>query len=239
MNQMIVCAMLITALLLPSTGQASDLSGTYNSTEGIITLHQDGDRVKGRYATDNGEITGVAYDNVLEGFWIEDNSASRCTTPKNGRYYWGRLTLEFTDAGFSGSWGYCNDAPSRPWTGTRTSRPVPPTVSDDGFTPPEPHGGAFIEGIWKSSEGDISFQQQGNRISGSYPQDNGEIVGTMQHDTLHGYWIEDNSAQRCATPQNGRYFWGKIQLHFTGNSFSGQWGYCNDRPSKNWTGQRK
>lgn len=241
MKRMILGMMALVVPLLPGIGQASDLSGTYNSTEGVLTLHQNGDRVTGRYNKDNGEVTGVAYENVLDGLWIEDSSDRRCTTPRNGRYYWGRIILEFTGNGFSGSWGYCNDAPSRPWTGTPASgrQSFQPAAAGDEAFPLAVHGAGSIEGIWRSSEGDISFSHQGNRISGRYPQDNGEIVGTMQHDTLNAYWIEDHSARRCPTPQNGRWFWGTIQFHFTGDRFSGLWGYCNDKPSQTWTGQRK
>lgn len=232
-------ALLIT---LPGPAQAITVAGTYNSTEGAMTLRQQGDRITGRYGNDNGELTGVLYDQTMDGFWIEDSSARRCSTAKNGRYYWGRITMEFTDNGFSGQWGYCNDALTSAWSGTRTSAPprkaAPPPQSyeDDPFVIREE---ATIEGAWSSTEGDIRFRQQGNRVSGRYASDNGEIVGSLANTTLRGYWIEDSSNRRCSTAKNGRYHWGTIELKFDGDRFGGRWGYCNDPPSQSWTGQRK
>lgn len=227
---------------LPALAQAFSVAGTYNSTEGAMTLRQQGDRVTGRYGSDNGELTGVLYDRTMDGFWFEDNSAHRCSTAKNGRYYWGRISITFTDDGFSGQWGYCNDSPTSPWSGTRTSAPprktTPPSQSynDDPFTI---RGEMNIEGTWGSTEGDIRFRQQGNRVSGRYTNDNGEIVGSLANNTLRGYWIEDHSSRRCSTSKNGRYHWGTIELKFEGDRFAGRWGYCNDPPSQSWNGQRK
>ncbi|MGE3549931.1 MAG: hypothetical protein AB7I29_08555, partial [Geobacter sp.] len=138
---------------LPALAQAVTVTGTYNSTEGAMTLRQQGDRITGSYGNDNGELTGVLYDRTMDGFWIEDSSARRCSTAKNGRYYWGRISIEFTDSGFSGQWGYCNDALTSAWNGTRTSSPprtaAPPPKSyeDDPFVIREE---ATIEGTWSS-----------------------------------------------------------------------------------------
>jgi len=163
----------------------------------------------------DGELTGHDVRKHLEGFWIENGSDRRCSTPKNGRYYWGRVTLVFTGNGFSGRWSHCDDTPSHVWTGTRRgvhhSAPSP-YDNADSFAVSTDH--PDIEGLWSSSEGEISFRQQGNRITGRYTNDNGEIVGVLHNDTLSGYWIEDNSAQRCSTPKNGRYYWGRIEFVF-------------------------
>lgn len=221
---------------LSSAVFAMSVDGTYKTSEGDMTLKQSGDRISGRYATDNGEITGVLYDTTLDGFWIEDHSDRRCPSPKNGRYYWGRVSWEFNDNGFSGTWGYCNDSPARQWTGTRTGGGRASYGSDsDGFAE-ESHS---IEGTWGSSEGDITFRQNGSKVSGRYSQDNGEIIGRIKGSDLDGYWIEDHSDKRCGSQKNGRYFWGKIQWRFDGDRFSGKWGYCEDSPSRQWTGQRK
>ncbi|MDO9307770.1 MAG: hypothetical protein Q7V04_01755 [Deltaproteobacteria bacterium] len=211
---------------------ALDVGGSYKTSEGDMTLSQDGDRISGKYTNDNGEITGTMYDATLDGFWIEDHSDRRCNTSKHGRYYWGRIAFEFSDNAYSGLWGYCNDAPTRPWTGSRTG-----ASSYSGS--PVPENSIFIEGVWKSSEGDISFRQKGSKVSGKYAQDNGEIAGGVKENDFDGYWIEDHSDRRCSTQKNGRYFWGKLQLHFEDNRFSGKWGYCDDQPARQWTGQRK
>lgn len=240
MNTIARLLILLAVLLIPGISQAFNVAGTYSSTEGTLTLRQSGDRVTGRYTNDNGELTGQMFESTLEGFWIEDGSDRRCSTPKNGRYHWGRVSFEFSESGFSGTWGYCNDAPSRPWNGSRTSgrqaAPPPDRGEADPFAISD---GVSLEGIWGSTEGDIRFHQQGNRVSGRYTNDNGELVGSVNNDLLRGYWIEDHSNKRCSSPKNGRYFWGKIEFRFTGNSFAGRWGYCDDALSGTWSGQRK
>lgn len=228
--------------ILPGMGQAFSISGTYNSTEGAMTLRQQGDRITGNYGSDNGELTGVLYDQTMEGFWIENSSGRRCSTPKNGRYYWGRVSMQFTDDGFTGQWSYCNDAFTSSWNGTRSStpprtKPMPPAHRDDD--PFVVSGELSIEGNWSSTEGDIRFRQQDSRVSGRYANDNGEIVGSLQNSVLRGFWIEDSSSRRCSTPKNGRYYWGTIEFRFDGNRFGGRWGYCNDSPTQSWTGQKK
>ncbi len=231
-------------LVSPTLCQAFTVSGSYSSSEGAMNLQQQGDRVSGSYAKDNGELIGLMFDNLFEGFWIEDHSDRRCSTPKHGRYHWGRLTLSFTSNGFNGNWGYCNDPPSRPWGGSRTSGgpqhqppPPPPTNDYDPFA--GTHNDYNLTGQWHSSEGEISFQQHDNRVAGQYATDNGELMGTLSNSVLRGYWIEDHSAQRCSTPKNGRYFWGRIEFHFTGNRFSGKWGYCDGQLTGNWSGERR
>ncbi len=230
-------------MLAPSISQAFDLSGTYSSSEGVITFQQNGDRVVGRYTNDNGELTGLMFGNIFEGFWIEDGSDRRCATPKNGRYHWGRATFTFNNKGFSGIWGYCDDKPSRSWGGTRSygvgghgSAPPPPPDNDPFDISSEVPS---LEGVWSSSEGEIRFRQQGNRVAGRYTNDNGEIVGVLNNDTLSGYWIEDNSAERCTTPKNGRYHWGRIELQFSGKTFTGKYGHCNGSLKNPWGGNRK
>jgi len=107
------------------------------------------------------------------------------------------------------------------------------------FSSPFGLSAAEINGTWTTSEGEMSFAQQGNQITGSYSSDHGEITGTMYGDLLEGYWIEDASAERCSSAKNGRYYWGKIQFRFDGNKFSGAWGYCDKETTQKWTGSKR
>ncbi len=104
-----------------------------------------------------------------------------------------------------------------------------------------------INGKWKSSEGTITFSEsddptQSGKISGTYTQDNGVIIGWIDDEyTFNGYWIEDKANQRCSTPRNGRYYWGRVRLNFYNSSFpafNGLWGYCNSEPTNRWTGSK-
>ncbi|MCE1225816.1 MAG: hypothetical protein LWW87_04910 [Geobacteraceae bacterium] len=94
-------------------------------------------------------------------------------------------------------------------------------------------------GVWDTSEGVLTFIQNGAAVTGSYSQDNGKIDGAMNGAVLNGYWTETSSAQRCATSRNGNYYWGKIRFTFSGNTFSGAWGYCDANPDHPWTGKKR
>ncbi|MGF1576959.1 MAG: hypothetical protein ACFCU9_13685 [Cyanophyceae cyanobacterium] len=95
-----------------------------------------------------------------------------------------------------------------------------------------------VSGVWDTSEGQMTFQQQGSSVTATYTQDNGRIEGTMTGNVLEGYWSEDGSAQRCDTPINGRYHWGRIRFVFNGDAFEGVWSYCGEEPTRSWTGTR-
>lgn len=241
MRNLVMALVFLLTAALPGLGQAFTVSGTYDSSEGPMKLRQQGDRVTGNYGSDNGELSGVLYDRTMDGFWIEDNSARRCSSARNGRYYWGRISMEFTGSGFTAQWGYCNDAPTSPWTGTRTSGPrstAPPPEREtaDPFVVSDELN---IVGVWSTTEGEINFRQQGNRVNGRYSKDNGEVVGSISNRMLRGYWIEDNSNRRCSSAKNGRYYWGVVEFQFEGDRFNGRWGYCNDAPTSSWSGQRR
>lgn len=94
-------------------------------------------------------------------------------------------------------------------------------------------------GIWITSLGLMKLVQEGEAVTGSYTTDNGEIQGTLRGNVLEGHWIEDDSAERCAEPRNGRYHWGRIELRFEGNRFSGKWGYCEGSFQGELSGKRK
>jgi len=99
-----------------------------------------------------------------------------------------------------------------------------------------------IESSWDIgglTAGIMVLRQSGTAVEGNYPEDRGEITGTLSGNILTGYWIEDASAQRCTTPKSGRYFWGRIRVVFDGNRFTGTWGYCEAEPMTGWSGTQK
>ncbi len=108
------------------------------------------------------------------------------------------------------------------------------------FSDTQAGGELDISGVWNNDVAEpITFLQNGNGVAGRYSPDNGEITGTMSGNVLNGFWIENSSNRQCAYPINGRYYWGKIQMVFSGNSFKGRWGYCEDEPSSPWNGTRR
>lgn len=94
----------------------------------------------------------------------------------------------------------------------------------------------LIPGVWKSSEGTITFQQSGSNVSATYTQDNGTIEGEVSGSILTGHWSENSSLRRCSIPRNGRYHWGRVRFIFKDSSFKGLWSYCDREPSIPWKG---
>ncbi len=96
-----------------------------------------------------------------------------------------------------------------------------------------------IEGVWKTNEGRATIALNGKRVHGYYNTDNGELIGEMTYPKrFEGYWIEDNSNEKCSTAKNGRYYWGKVIWKFDDKmcSFKGKWSYCNKTLNSSWRG---
>lgn len=94
-------------------------SGIWRSTEGTINFQRSGSNVLARYSQDNGFIEGQISGNVLTGYWSENWSLSRCSTPRNGRYYWGKIRFVFDKPDvFRGVWNYCDREPKKTWFGS-------------------------------------------------------------------------------------------------------------------------
>lgn len=217
--------------------------GVWDTSWGDLTLRQEGGRITGDYAEDNGEFYGKIDGEAYAGYWIEDDSNERCSTAKNGRYYWGRFVITFDfDAGkFTTEWGYCDGELSRSdWSGTRKSGP-PPAEPSPAPVVEKPKPGP-VTGVWETGWGDLTLRQEGDRVTGSYSEDNGEVYGEIQGDMFLGYWIEDDSAERCSDSRHGRRYWGrfKMKMDFDAGKFTGDWGYCDGELSRSdWNGTKK
>lgn len=102
---------------------------------------------------------------------------------------------------------------------------------------------AGIAGNWKTSYQLATLAQNGDQVTGSYRSDGGEIIGTYRNGVLEGFWIENRSDKRCATPKGaqGRFHWGRLRWVFTGDRFVGDWGHCDGPLDKkgDWTGARE
>ncbi|MEJ2066474.1 MAG: FecR family protein [Deltaproteobacteria bacterium] len=96
-----------------STGQ---LSGTWKTNFGLMTLTQDGTHVTGSYPHDSGKIEGTLAGNVLRGRWSESPSYK---PPKDA----GDLEFTFSEDGrhFTGTWRYGSQKQSwdGKWTGQK------------------------------------------------------------------------------------------------------------------------
>lgn len=122
-----------TALVLAAAGVATalaaspavaqeDFSGRWSSsTFGSLHLHQDYDRLEGRYDFRSGRVRGHVEGREAHGTWVQDNSARRCFDERMGTHYWGRFEWRLSRDGerFHGRWGYCNEEPNQDWRGER------------------------------------------------------------------------------------------------------------------------
>jgi hypothetical protein len=92
----------------------------WSSTEGELTLTQQGQTTTGSYSG-GGRIVATLANRHLQGFWIEPQSATRCSTQRNGSFFWGRIDLAMDGTSFTGRRSYC-DRPAlsgdRAWSGT-------------------------------------------------------------------------------------------------------------------------
>ena len=113
---------------------AGSVEGVWKTSEGRATVHMDGIKLQGNYSSDNGELIGkMTYPQRFEGFWIENDSNTKCSEPKNGRYHWGKVVWEFDDnmCSFKGKWSYCDQKPSSGWRGIfLKSLPKEPTKEE-------------------------------------------------------------------------------------------------------------
>jgi hypothetical protein len=96
--------------------------GIWDTTEGMMEMHREGDRVVAAY--DKGKIVGqFVSDTVFEGHWIQSRSDETCAEQREDSDHWGVIRFTFESAArnsFSGTWSYCDGEPTRTgWDGTR------------------------------------------------------------------------------------------------------------------------
>ncbi len=115
-----LCIAAISAASVMSLPARANVSGSWQTRYGDMSLSQRGASVTGTYNFRQGTVDGTLRGNVLTGYWSESHSAKKCRTSRNGSFYWGRIAFEFKDlrSRFVGRWGYCDGRASRPWRGT-------------------------------------------------------------------------------------------------------------------------
>jgi hypothetical protein len=91
-------------------------------------------------------------------------------------------------------------------------------------------------GSWDTNRGEMTLQQSGNTVTGSYTADNGRIQGTASGKTLKGTWCESSS---CNPPKDAGEF--TLAMSDDCSSFDGSW--CQGFPPEDygetvWEGYR-
>ena len=99
---------------------------------------------------------------------------------------------------------------------------------------------------WNTDDGPMKLMQGDDMwVRGFYYFDNQELKGRVttryiQKDNrkiLTGYWVQDESPQRCDYSRYGSHYWGRLAFDFQGDSFTGLWGFCDDKPQSQWNGK--
>ena len=107
----------------------------------------------------------------------------------------------------------------------------------------------YLTNNWSTNEGPMKLMQGDDMwVRGLYYFDNNNVVRGrvttryIQKDgrkILSGYWFQDRSDQRCDYPRFGSDYWGRLTFNFQGDSFTGVWSYCDDKPKPHyqWNGK--
>jgi len=106
-----------------------------------------------------------------------------------------------------------------------------------------------ILGEWQSGQGGwragftmVFSETDDGQIDGIYYPflSSGEIIGSLEGNTLSGLWFQSGALQSCPETRNGTTHWGHFSFQFINNftEFIGKWGYCEEEPTKNWKGKK-
>lgn|GEM_PF-2542361 len=197
--------MMLTLILLSSSLlHAQNISGTYKTDFGTLTIQQNGWQVAGTYDHMGGRIEGTLNGYTLSGMWYQTNG--------KGRFI---FTFNTDGSGFKGKWGYDTAELSGTWNGTRIGAVTPQPVM-------------LVAGIFDTDFGELTLQQNGISVTGTYTHQNGRVEGTLNGNTFAGWWYQSNGKGRVV-----------FVFDSGASSFTGKWSYNDAEPSSPWNGKRK
>ena len=102
--------------------------GKYRSDFGDVEFSCNGNSLPcvGEYTGTNDNYSAKVHldessDGQLMGIWHEKESKRKCNVIKYGTYYWGKVSFRFSvdSRKWTGSYGYCENAPTNKWNGWR------------------------------------------------------------------------------------------------------------------------
>jgi hypothetical protein len=104
---------------------AAKIAGTWETSQGMMTLSARRDGLTGDVIEDGGRVFGkVDETGVFAGVWVKDAGEQTCSTKVDGSSHWGKFKLELSNDGqaLSGVLATCETEltpNSTKWTGTR------------------------------------------------------------------------------------------------------------------------
>ena len=183
-------------------------TGVFITNFGEMTLRQ----ADGSYTDRDGQVVVERVQgDTIEGTWRQSTANQQCADQS----YRGRFVLTFNERGFAGRVGYCDGTPDRAWNGVRVG---------DGQV-------FFRTGEFDTDFGKMNLGETG----GVYVERGGQVTITrVDGNTVEGIWLQSTANQRCP---DGSYR-GRFRFTFTARGFTGQAGYCNEDPNRQWNGVR-
>lgn len=222
---------LLLLLQISNWAQAQMWQGTYQTQYGPVKLVHENGIYYGDYAG-GGTVIAFEYYNAgnyeLQGLFFNGNA--------RGKFVWRLAGQSLQVQGFRGNYAYDNsislqDIRSKAqyfanefdvantdfqWTGKRTSTAQVTDLQT-----------AVWSGKWTTNFADLVLEQVGNQVSGKYGNV-GEIKATFD---------KSGKVLKGTFTNNGRT--GYLEFSFTGNGFTGKWGWDQQMTeSTAWTGNK-
>ncbi|MEO1060265.1 MAG: hypothetical protein AAFZ07_02520 [Actinomycetota bacterium] len=218
---------------------AFDVSGTWESSFGQLTLTLDGSTLRGVAVLDGwtaiyeGELVG----DVVTGTWYPEVAGIPCDEERFGTSSWGTFEWRFDGpTSFTGTEGNCLDEHQLQWRGTLVEEPEAP---DAAIGPP----GLDVAGTWDTDIGSLTLTTSGGSVTGSYLLEPplvgaGEIEAEFDGEVLIGTWTEAITPELCGEQRLGTVYWGTFEWRFDGDGFTGSRGFCDGPRDEPWNGAR-
>lgn len=179
--------------------------GQMKTYEFDLVISQSGNQITGSSSYYNWAISGIASGNNFEGRWSNKMSA------QEAGHVFGPVKLTLDSAGrsfsgqFIGEYHYGVWDPRFTVTGYRAgTSPAQPVIPQPTYNPPlnpQPTGQTSptlskqFTGKWNTDFGEMVLKQDGDKLTGTYYGQDGNITGTVSGDTATGTWSESPSFQ--------------------------------------------
>lgn len=110
---------------------------------------------------------------------------------------------------------------------------------------------AIYDSVWTNSDGSKSnsvvtfYENTGPQkgVIGYYSgSQRNRIYGKFNSDQtiFDGYWVQDESSQKCSNKIDGSKFYGRLFINLKSNKeFEGFWSYCDETPYLSWQGLQR
>lgn len=84
-----------------------------------------------------------------------------------------------------------------------------------------------VSGVYQTDFNEMTLQQNGSQVTGTYKYADGRIEGTVSGNTMTGWWYQNNGKGRFIFVFNGDF-----------SAYTGKWGHDNAEPTGVWNGRK-